>query len=68
MRNGVKAAVDMQVLADVILDKGEVFVAQKILDVRHRAGQQIVHGNDMMSSLYQPFAKMTAQKPGPPRN
>ena len=50
-------------MGDVVPQKLESFVIEKVLDVAARAGEKIVHAQDLLPPRQQLLAKVGAEKP-----
>jgi hypothetical protein len=51
MEHHVERAVDLDVVADVVVHEAEVRVRGKRRDVLARAGRAVVHANDVVAAL-----------------
>ena len=50
-------------MGDVVTQKLEAFVIEEMLDIAARAGEEIIHAEDLLPPRQQLLAKMRAQKP-----
>ena len=58
----------MNVVRDVVLDETESIATEKMLDVRGRSGDEVVHADDFMTAIEEKLAKVRAEEAGTARD
>jgi hypothetical protein len=66
MQDGVHRTVDVERLADIVLQRLEVAVAAKVGDVAGRAGDEVIDAEDLPAVGEQPFTEVGAEEPRAP--
>ena len=62
MQHRIYWAVDVDVVGDIVIDEGKVFVSSKMGDVPGVAGDEIVHRNDRVAFGQETITEMRANK------
>ena len=62
MQHRIHRAVDVDVVGDIVMDEGKVFVSSEMGDVPGIAGDEIVHRNDRMTLSEKTITEMRANK------
>ena len=64
VKNRVDRTLHVDVRRDVLLDEHEAPVGEEVRDVVGRARPEVVHANDVVAVLEEPFAEMRADEAG----
>jgi hypothetical protein len=62
MQEGIDRTIDVERLADIVLERLEVRVASKVGDIASRAGDEIVDAKDLPAVGEQPLTEVGAEK------
>jgi hypothetical protein len=64
VQHGVERAIDVDVLADVVLDEAKALMPKQVGDVVHVASNEVVHADDGVTFGNEPVAQVRPQEAG----